>query len=114
MSEEPQTAQSLISKAARTSVLNALWLGPLNMYFWFSSGRFDQPYYTNMARADGVHIDEVISYILIAEMLLLILSLFAVSALFARVGTEWNFFTSVIFLACATVLWNGLGILFGL
>jgi hypothetical protein len=67
-----------------------------------------------MARADGVHIDEVISYILIAEMLLLILSLFAVSALFAQVGTEWNFFTSVIFLACATVLWNGLGILFGL
>lgn len=114
MSEEPQDAQSLISKAAKTSVLNTLWLGPLNMYFWFSSGRFDQPHYINMARADGIHIDEVISYILIAEMLLLILSLFAVSALFARVRAEWNFFTSVIFLVCATVLWNGLGILFEL
>lgn len=114
MTEETESAPGWFNQAARSSVLNALWLGPLNIYYWFSSGRFDAPYYVNIAKAQGLDIDEVIASTLAFEMVLMVFSLFAVSAAFYASKAKSNSYTFILFMVCATLLWNGLSYLLGL
>ena len=114
MTETSEEQNNWFSKAAKSSVLNSLWLGPLNIFLWFNTGRFEEPYYANMAELEEVHIDQLIGVIIIIEMLLLVLSLFTVMAIFFAAKAPTNVFTNIIIFVFATLLWIGLGILFGL
>jgi hypothetical protein len=102
------------NSAAKSAVLNGLWLGPLNIFYWFQSGRFDDAYYAVEARLANTDLDAVIAIVLVFEMLIMLLSLFTVHAIFKLANAAENTFSWIIFLVLATVLWAGLSMLFGL
>lgn len=108
MTDQPNEGPSWFNLAAKSSVINALWLGPLNMFFCFKSGRFEDPYYLGLAQAEGVDIDTVIGAVLALEMMLMFLSLFAVFAAFHASKARPTIFTFITFAILATVLWTGL------
>lgn len=114
LNEQGESQTSWFSNAAKAAILNGLWLGPLNIFLWFQTERFDDPYYLVQAQLSGISIDEVIGTVIVFEMLLMILSLFVVFTAFALAKAKMNVFTWIIFFVLATVLWNGLSLLFGL
>lgn len=95
-------------QAAKSSVLNGLWLGPVNIWFWFKNDRFEDPGYALAAEYDGVTLDDVILNTLVLEMGLMLLSLFIVLSIFYAAKAPKSIFVSIIFIVCATTLWNGL------
>lgn len=78
------------------------------MFFWFESGRFDDPYYLDITQAEGGDTDTIIGTVLALEMMLMFLSLFAVFAAFHASKARPTIFTFITFAILATVLWTGL------
>lgn len=43
-SQEKKASGNWFNSAAKYAVLNGILLGPLNIMYWFQSGRFENPY----------------------------------------------------------------------
>jgi hypothetical protein len=99
--------ENWFNSAAKSAVLNGLWLGPANIFLWFQIGRFDEYQFYALGLASGfTDIDEFTISIIVIEMLTMFVSLFLVHSIFKRFDAEDNFFTSVIFIVLGTLLWN--------
>jgi hypothetical protein len=114
VNDETAVERNWFNSAAKSAVLNGLWLGPVNIYYWFQSGRFDDRRYSFEARVNNTDLDTIILIVLVAEMLLMLFSLFTVYAIFKLAKATENTFTWIMFMVFATVLWTALGMLFGL
>lgn len=107
-SASPRTEKrNWFNSAAKSSVLNGLWLGPANILFWFQTGRFDEYQFYLLGVASGyTDIDEFTIAVIVVEMLTMFASLFSVHSIFKFFDADDNLFTGVIFLVLGTLLWN--------
>lgn len=106
--------KSWFSLAAKSTLLNGLWVGPANILYWLYSERFERPYYHLVAAAENISFEEMVVGLIAVEMFIMIISLFVVFSVVYAAKARLTIFTSIILFVCVTVIWNLIGFTLGL